>query len=156
MQSFESFKIFREIFTHSNHRLNQRKIKWTLSKKGTGHSFQIVDTVNNVNGWFKCCCCCWCWKCIGKHGRGSRVLFNVFNSSRPWKLVASQLFSLTLYMTKRLNMFRQSCYCISPIFLWIGFSTEQANSFSILLHFPDRIFQIYCSCIQSFDVLVLW
>ena len=31
-------------------------------------------------------------------------------------LVTSHLFNLPLYMTKRLNMFHQSCYSISPIF----------------------------------------
>ena len=34
--------------------------------------------------------CWWCWKCIRKYGKGSRVLFNVFNSSSPWNSLTFQ------------------------------------------------------------------
>ena len=48
MQCFESCRIFREFFTHPNHRLSQRKRKWILSKKSTGHCFHIADTIDDV------------------------------------------------------------------------------------------------------------
>ena len=58
-------------------------------------------------------------------------------------------------MTEILNMFRQSFYSISPIFHWIGPSTQQADSFSTLIDFPDAVFQTYCNCIRPWDLRVL-
>ena len=58
-------------------------------------------------------------------------------------------------MTERLNMFRRSFYSISPIFHWIGPSTQQADSFSTLIDFPDAMFQTYCNCIRPWDLRVL-
>ena len=157
MKSFESYRIFIEFFTQLDHRLSQRKRKWIVRKKGNGHCFHIADTIDNVNGWLRCCCCwCWSWRSIWKHVRGSIDLFNVLGSSWPRNLVASQLFNLPLYMTERLNMFRQSCFSISPIFHWIGLSTQQADSFSTLIDFPDAIFQTYCNCILSSNLRILW
>ena len=156
MQTFENCKIFGELFTHHDHRLSQRKRKWTLSKKGTDHCFHVADAIDDVHRWLRCCCCwCWSWRCIGKYGRVSIVLFNVLRSSWPRNLVASQLFNLRLYMTKRLNIFHQRCYPISPIFHWIGLSTQQADWFSTLIDFPDAIFQAYCNCIRPCDLRVL-
>ena len=95
MQYFERCRIFREFFTHPDHRLSKIKRTWVLSKKGTDHCFHIADTIDDVNGWLKCCCCwCWSWRCIGKYRRGSIVPFNVIGSSWPRNLVASQLFNL--------------------------------------------------------------
>ena len=52
-------------------------------------------------------------------------------------------------------MFRQSCYSISPIFHWIGLSTQQADNFSTLIDFPDAIFQTYCNFIRTCELRVL-
>ena len=99
MQSVESCKIFRELFAHSEHTLSQRKRKWILSKKDTDHCFHNADTIDDVNAWLRGCCCWrWSWRCVGKHGRGSIVLFNVLGSSWPRNLVASQLFNHPLCM----------------------------------------------------------
>ena len=156
MQSFESCRIFSEFFTHPNHRLSQKKRKWILNKKGTNHCFHFADTIDDVNGWLRCCCFWrWSWRCVEQHGRSSIVFFNILGSSWPRNLVVSQLFNFPLYMTERLNMFRQCCYSISPIFHWTGLSTQQADSFSTLIDFPDAIFQTYCKCIRLCDLRVL-
>ena len=96
------------------------------SKKGTGHCFHNADTIDDLNGWLMCYWC-WSWRYIGKHGRGCKVLFNILCSSWPRSFVASQHFNLPLHMIEKLNMSRQSCYSISPIFHWIGLSTRQTD-----------------------------
>ena len=132
------------------------KRTWTLCNKGTDHCFHIADTIDDVNGWLRCCYCwCWNWRCIGKHWRGSIVSFNVLGSSWPRNIVAGQLFNIPLYMTEKLNKFHQSCYSISPIFHWICLSTQHADSFSTLIDFPDAIFQTYWKCIWPCDLWVI-